>query len=117
MIKTISKNLAVLVSGICIWSGAMASENDERAQKAKTLLSAQLGGNAEITTESVETVTWPSGAMGCPKPDMNYTQSLVEGYRVVLSANGRQYFYHGRKGGDPFYCAKPESSQSWIMDR
>ena len=95
----------------------LSDEDKILADKAQSLLQAQLGSDASITIASVETITWPDGAMGCPKAGMNYTQALVEGYRVVLEANGRKYSYHGRKGGDPFYCANPGRSESWIMDR
>ena len=108
---------AVLLLGTSLMSCTMANEEDENTQKAQALLRATLGAGVEIKTESVETVTWPTGALGCPKPGMNYTQALVEGYRIILVANGRKFSYHGRKGGDPFYCANPESPSGWIMDR
>lgn len=116
MIKFAGKILALLLS-VSLTSCTMADEDNEETQKAYALLRATLGADVEIKTESVETVTWPSGALGCPKPGMNYTQALVPGYRIVLIANGRKFSYHGRKGGDPFYCANPESPSSWIMDR
>lgn len=100
-----------------IHASDLSEEDKLHAEKAHTLLQARLGGSADIATTSVENVTWPDGSMGCPKAGMNYTQSLVEGYRVVLESNGRQYAFHGRKGSDPFYCANPGSSNRWIMDR
>jgi hypothetical protein len=62
-----------------------------------------------ITTVSVEEVTWRSGAIGCPQPDMNYTQSLVPGTRVVLELDGTQYEYHAGGGRSIFLCEDPES--------
>lgn len=115
------KTVFLILGFIFFMSNANAAELSEKDQllatKALNLLQARLGNDAVITATSVETITWPNGAMGCPKGGMNYTQALTKGYRVVLETNGRQYFYHGRKGGEPFYCAKPSGGNSWIMDR
>ena len=117
MNKTLGKFLVVALVGANAMASSFADENTELVKKAHALLSAQLGQEVEITTVAVEHVTWPNGALGCPRAGMNYTQSLVPGYRVVLKAEQREYAYHGREGGDPFYCAKPENSAKWIMDR
>jgi len=50
---------------------------------------------AEITLMDAEFVTWPNGALGCPEPDMMYTQALVPGYRIRLRAAGALHYYHG----------------------
>lgn len=42
---------------------------------------------------SARTVTWPNGALGCPEPGVMYTQALVTGQQVVVSADGREYDY------------------------
>ena len=44
--------------------------------------------------------TWSDGSLGCPQPGMYYTQVLVDGYQVVVSAGGREYDY--RAGGGRF---------------
>ncbi|MFO7776813.1 MAG: hypothetical protein R6V28_00505 [Nitriliruptoraceae bacterium] len=62
----------------------------------------------EIELVELSMVTWPDGALGCPEPDTMYTQALVEGYRVVLDADGRQLVYHGAVGEDPFLCEDPQ---------
>lgn len=59
---------------------------------------------ADIEVVSVEEVTWPDGALGCPEPGMAYTQALVDGSRIVLSVDDTEYEYHSGRGGDPFYC-------------
>jgi hypothetical protein len=38
---------------------------------------------------------------------MSYTQSLVNGTRVVLEIGGVQYEYHSGPDGELFYCANP----------
>jgi hypothetical protein len=71
---------------------------------------------AEKTTGPVrvvlaEAVTWPDGAVGCPRPGMNYTMGLVPGYRVVFAvgtgAQERRYAYHSGHRGPLAYCATP----------
>jgi hypothetical protein len=71
---------------------------------------------AEKTTGPVrvvlaEAVTWPDGAIGCPRPGMNYTMALVPGYRVVFAvgagAQERRYAYHSGQRGPLAYCANP----------
>ncbi|MEX2420956.1 MAG: hypothetical protein WD670_03975 [Actinomycetota bacterium] len=62
---------------------------------------------ADILIEVTELVTWPNGALGCPEADGMYTQALVDGYRIVMSAAGSEYHYHGASGEDPAYCAEP----------
>lgn len=58
----------------------------------------------DVVTQQAEAVTWSDGAIGCPEPDMYYTQALVPGYRLVFRVAGTQYYYHGQHGKPPFYC-------------
>lgn len=46
-----------------------------------------------------EAVTWPNGALGCPKPGEMYTQAEVPGYRVVLESAGQEYDYRAARAG------------------
>ena len=59
---------------------------------------------SEITVASVQAVTWRSGAMGCPKPGMMYTQALVPGMLIMLNAGDQSYRYHASTDGEPSYC-------------
>ena len=61
----------------------------------------------DITISSAALVNWGSGAVGCPKKGMNYTQAIVPGLLILLEANGVVYRYHGSAGSNVFYC--PES--------
>lgn len=51
-----------------------------------------------------ESVVWPDSSMGCPQPDMAYTQVMVEGYRIELQSGGSVYNYHGGGNRTPFLC-------------
>ena len=61
-------------------------------------------------------VTWRSGALGCPKPGMAYTQALVPGLSIMLLVKDRAYRYHASRAGMPFHCpderAEPPSYNS-----
>lgn len=83
---------------------------DSLSALAVTDLASRLGipeRDIEVLTE--ENVTWRDGSLGCPRPGMMYTQALVEGSRIVLRADGRDYSYHSGAGRAPFYCENPVS--------
>lgn len=42
--------------------------------------------------------------MGCPEKGHEYTQAIVPGILILLEADGEIYRYHGRAGGNVFYC-------------
>jgi hypothetical protein len=39
------------------------------------------------------TVTWNDGSLGCPERGMTYTMALVDGYHVILAADGEEFDY------------------------
>lgn len=64
----------------------------------------------DIVVMQAESVVWPDGSLGCPQPGMAYTQTLVDGFRILLQADGATYSYHG--GGaspEPFLCENPKT--------
>jgi hypothetical protein len=54
---------------------------------------------SEILVVRAESVTWPDGSLGCPEPGMMYTQALVDGYQVVLDADGEELDYRVGESG------------------
>ena len=58
--------------------------------------------SSELKVVSAERVTWSDGSMGCPAPDMGYTQALVDGYRIRIQAGKELLNYHG--GTKPAFC-------------
>lgn len=58
----------------------------------------------DVQLVSARSVTWNSGALGCPQPGRSYTQALVDGMQVVVSANGRQYDYRFGSSDNPKLC-------------
>ena len=65
----------------------------------------------EVEVVSVEEVVWPDTSMGCPHPDMRYTQVLQDGMRIMLRVNGRDYAYHSGGHRTPFLCDRKGSPQ------
>jgi hypothetical protein len=67
----------------------------------------QLGVDpSAVTVVDAHAETWPDSSLGCPEPGMMYTQSLVDGYQVIVEANGTQLDYRG--SADQFFvCENP----------
>jgi hypothetical protein len=71
----------------------------EEAQQMADDIVADLAQQLSIEASSIrilqwEAVTWRDGSLGCPEPGMAYTGALVNGYRVLLEAQGEQHYYH-----------------------
>jgi len=58
-------------------------------------LALRAGVSAEaIAVVSSEAIVWNDGSLGCPQPDVVYTQALVPGYQIILEAGGQKFDYH-----------------------
>lgn len=54
-----------------------------------------------------EFVTWNDGSLGCPKPGVYYTQATVDGYWIVLKADGKTYDYRvANSQSTPVLCTE-----------
>ena len=53
----------------------------------------------QLVIVRAEPAIWNDGSLGCPEPGMNYTQALVNGYWVVISAAGQTYDFRLGRGG------------------
>jgi len=53
---------------------------------------------------SAERVIWLDGSLGCPEPEVMYTQALVPGYHIRIEAGGETLDYHGGMQGAPLLC-------------
>ena len=58
----------------------------------------------EIVTRSAVLTVWRNGALGCPKPGMQYTQAQIDGAKIVLEVGGSTYSYHAGGSTPPFLC-------------
>jgi hypothetical protein len=84
---------------------------DPNAKRYTTAAINDLAARLEVPREQIEVlayepVTWNDGSLGCPQPDMMYTQALVEGYVVQLRIGDQTYTYNGAIGSDPFLCER-----------
>jgi hypothetical protein len=61
---------------------------------------------AEVAVAGALRVVWSDGSLGCPEPDMMYTQALVDGYLLTLEVDGRRVDYHGADGQPPVLCER-----------
>jgi hypothetical protein len=69
---------------------------------------ARLGVDASaLTITSAESVDWPDGSLGCPKPGELYTQAIVSGYHIVVEADGQRLDYRIPQDGEPRLCENP----------
>lgn len=84
---------------------------DEAVEAAREDLSGRAGTTVEdITVVRAQKVTWADGARGCPQDGMMYTQALVEGYFILLRADGEESAYHAGRDGQPFHCPSERSN-------
>ncbi len=73
---------------------------------ALTHLSVTLNLSADqIALVSTEAVTWPDGCLGVQRLDVMCTQALVEGFRIVFEADGREYELHTNATGSAVVIA------------
>jgi hypothetical protein len=92
----------------------------ELLDKIRAELASEQGVTAaEVKVISAQSVNWPNGALGCPKPGRMYTQAIVPGYRIELEAAGKQFTYNASARGGYKRCdfalggrtLKPRSAQ------
>ena len=63
-----------------------------------------------ITVQSAQRVTWRDGSLGCPEPQMQYTQALVPGWRVILRVGDATYDYHATINGHLILCPRERAT-------
>jgi hypothetical protein len=86
------------------------------AKAARSDLAATLGvPEDEVSITGAAAVTWNDGSMGCPQPDMSYTQALVDGSRVTLMHDDTTYVYH-QSGDGLFLCEEPTEG-SYVVSK
>lgn len=89
-------------------AGSDALLGAETMQVIDEVASEQGVATEDVQVRTVELVTWSDGSLGCPDPDMMYTQALVEGYRIIVEVDGTPVTYHGQDGQPPFRCDEPQ---------
>jgi len=71
---------------------------------------AERAGVDEDAVEVVEAlaVTWSDGSLDCPEPGMSYTMALIDGYHVILEADGEELDYRVTGQGGFRLCENGE---------
>jgi uncharacterized protein (DUF885 family) len=97
--------LPVLERAVDDWLATASSGLDAAVQAARTDAARRTGVVAEsLALISAESVTWSDGSLGCPQPDVLYTQALVPGYRVRLRGPDGEMDYHASARGALVLC-------------
>jgi hypothetical protein len=86
---------------------ATTDQRDQVARAIQDLASRLNITPEEIALVDVAEVVWRDGSLGCPQPGIMYTQALVDGMRIRLSAGEVIYHYHSSIRGQPFLCESP----------
>ena len=60
----------------------------------------------EIEVMHIEKAEWPDTSLGCAEPGLARRPVAIPGYRIILSANGREYVYHTNNESGAVYCPK-----------
>jgi hypothetical protein len=71
---------------------------------------------AQLRVTLAEAVTWPDGSLGCPQPGRQYTQVLVDGYRILIVAGTATLEYHASVRGQPFLCPEGQIEAPSSLD-
>lgn len=71
---------------------------------------------SQIIVTRAGAVTWPDGSLGCPQPDMTYTQAVVDGYWVVVQAGGDEYDFRVGSTGDFRLCQQRPGRPSMTIE-
>lgn len=61
-----------------------------------------------ITVVETREVQWPDGSLGCPQEGELYTQAVVDGTQIFLSAGDRIYDYRADSSGSVKLCPSDE---------
>ncbi|MDO8749931.1 MAG: hypothetical protein Q7K03_02130 [Dehalococcoidia bacterium] len=86
---------------------------DPQAGEEVTLTKEHLAAKLGIPVQEIEllfkeAVSWPDTSLGVPEPGKFYAQVVVPGFRVILSAEGKEYAYHtGELEGKTTVIADP----------
>ncbi len=94
-------------------AGAPAAESDNPAalnQRQVLAMQLQLDLQA-VQITNIEAVTWSDACLGVPNPVELCAAAETPGYRMTLTANGKQYVYHTNKDGSLVRLAEAPNPQ------
>jgi hypothetical protein len=59
---------------------------------------------ADVHVEQVEAHQWGDSSLGCPRPGVQYSQVVTDGYLIVVTAAGKTLEYHSDARGRVVLC-------------
>jgi len=62
----------------------------------------------KIRILEVEAVEWPDSSLGCGEPGTVYLPVITPGFRILLEADGRIYYYHTNISNQIILCDGPQ---------
>ena len=85
-------------------SGKLPADNAGNSATLETRASSALAAHlnktaADLTLVQKEATEWSDGSLGCPRPDMMYTQAIVPGYKLTYSDGANTYDVHTDETG------------------
>lgn len=98
---------AVPVSPVSGLGPASSPTPDSQAVVAAVQQAAavQVGASpADVHVEQVEAHQWGDSSLGCPRPGLQYSQVVTDGYLIVVSAGGKTLEYHSDARGRVVLC-------------
>ena len=87
----------------------------EEVEAALADLTERIGDDRVVEIVAAHELTWPDGSLGCPEPDLSYTQGLVDGYRIEFADGALRFIYHGATGEEPFLCVEGEEASPELV--
>jgi len=98
--------LLAAAAGACASAGAGGGPGGPADTLVQPILAdaRQRSGDASAHVVAAEAVTWSDGSLGCPQPDRMYTQALVRGWRIRVTAAGQDLDYHASVRGNWVLC-------------
>lgn len=84
----------------------------DEIKKPFALISADLEKRSKLPASSFQVTsytqqTFPDSALGCPDPNLMYTQVLTPGYSIQVSAGGQNYDYRTNLAGTHLILCGP----------
>ena len=82
--------LGGLLAGCASQRAPIEPERPDVIGRAAQSVAERYGENPdELEILRAEEVTWPSAALGCPRPGQLYAQGTVEGFRIIFGSADR----------------------------
>ena len=107
--EAVLAGLLLLTAGGAPRAMAQDPEAEDAVRRARTTLALEIGAEeSALREEGVSFVSFPSAALGCPRPDEMAASVVTPGWRVVLRLGEKRYDVRvASTGGRPASAARP----------